>query len=291
MVSELAGEGAMPLPAPASHAELRRVHLRRGVTKSKNNSLVRLPQPIRSGSLLRRGVTKLKSVRNSSRVVVVAFSSWRKSMENLSAELVTIRRSSRGRSAENSSTELTVDVSSPQRRTRKKLSTSTSLVVDSVSDGRSPTIPIQNSSMDCRSRSLDFVFARVSLLCRGEQSIFDSDFACINATQELNLELQNDLLEVSSNFYLEKLDDSMISDNFGDDDSARLPVFDHSNFEKAAERLLVAARLSQNLRKEFQNATNEMIETTKELQNKLKETSIACEGASEDRLKETEAKL
>nr|GLL17150.1 isoamylase [Ipomoea trifida] len=45
MVSELAGEGAMPLPAPASHAELRRVRLQ--------------PQ-IRRGSLLRRGVTRSK---------------------------------------------------------------------------------------------------------------------------------------------------------------------------------------------------------------------------------------
>nr|GMD95532.1 COP1-interactive protein 1 isoform X1 [Ipomoea batatas] len=107
--------------------------------------------------------------------------------------------------------------------------------------------------------------------------------ACIDATRELNLGLQNDLLEASSNFYLEKLDDSMISDNFGDDDSARLPVFDRSNFEKAAEKLLVAARLSQNLRKQFQDANNEMVETSKDLQDKLKETSIACEGASEER--------
>ncbi|XP_019150332.1 PREDICTED: myosin-11 isoform X2 [Ipomoea nil] len=107
--------------------------------------------------------------------------------------------------------------------------------------------------------------------------------ACIDATRELNLGLQNDFSEASSNFYLEKLDDSMISDNFGDDDSARLPVFDHSNFEKAAEKLLVAARLCQNLKKQFQDANNEMVETTKDLQNKLKETSIACEGALEER--------
>nr|GME20525.1 Tubulin beta-2 chain [Ipomoea batatas] len=65
----------------------------------------------------------------------------------------------------------------------------------------------------------------------------------------------------------------MILDNFGDGDSTRLPVFDHSNFAKAAEMLLVAARLSQNLRKEFQDANIEMVETTKELQKKLKETS------------------
>nr|GMD30129.1 reticulon-like protein B2 [Ipomoea batatas] len=44
-VRELAGEGALPLPAPASHAELRRVRLQR---------------QIRRGSLLRRGVTRSK---------------------------------------------------------------------------------------------------------------------------------------------------------------------------------------------------------------------------------------
>nr|GMD57783.1 reticulon-like protein B2 [Ipomoea batatas] len=260
MVSELAGEGAVPpqLPTPASHAELRcrrrdepirngsllrsgvtmsavgdsggfkasklllrrqigkgfslrrgvqirkGFSLRRGVTKSKNDSLVRLPQPIRSGSLLRRGVTKLKqdpllarfnlfflffnlsvvlskssswsrSVRNSSRLLVVAFSSWRKSMEIMSAELVTIDRSSRSRSAENSSVELALVVSSLHRRMRKKLSTSTALVVDSVSDGRSPTIPTQNSSMDCRSRSVVFIFACVSRSRGGEQLILHSD--------------------------------------------------------------------------------------------------------------------
>lgn len=107
--------------------------------------------------------------------------------------------------------------------------------------------------------------------------------ACIDATQELNLGLQNNLLEVSSNFYLEKLDDSMISDNVGEDDSAQLPVLGQSNFEKAAEKLLVAVRHSQNLRKQFLDANNEMVETTKDLQNKLKETSIACEGALEER--------
>nr|GMD16211.1 tubulin beta-5 chain [Ipomoea batatas] len=170
-----------------------------------------------------------------------------------------------------------VAVSSPQRRTKKKLITSTSLVVDSVSFGRLPaitsSIPTQNSCMDSWSRSVNFVFACVILLRRGEQPLFDSDFACFNATRELNLGIHNDLLEASSNFYLEKLDDSMILDNFGDGDSTRLPVFDHSNFAKAPEMLLVAVRLSQNLRKEFQDANIEMVETTKELQKKLKETS------------------
>nr|GME18117.1 5-methyltetrahydropteroyltriglutamate--homocysteine methyltransferase [Ipomoea batatas] len=95
-------------------------------------------------------------MKNSRRVLVVAFSSWRKSMEKMSAELVSINRSSRIRSAENSSAELTVAVSSPQWRTRKKLRTSTALVVDSVSVGRSPAIPIQNSAMVSRSQSVNF---------------------------------------------------------------------------------------------------------------------------------------
>nr|GLL31413.1 myosin-11 isoform X1 [Ipomoea trifida] len=210
-------------------------------------------------------------------------SSWNRFMKNSSKMLVNplfagFDRSSRSRFAENTSAELVdhspvaipgadpwkarahcslilndswsrsmdswsrviVAVSSPQRRTKKKLITSTALVVDSVSFGRlsaiTSSIPTQNSSMDSWSRS-------------------------------------NDLLEASSNFYLEKLNDSMILDNFGDGDSTRFPVFDHSNFAKAAEMLLVAARLSQNLRKEFQDTNIEMVETTKELQKKLKETS------------------
>nr|GMC51297.1 putative E3 ubiquitin-protein ligase RF298 isoform X2 [Ipomoea batatas] len=203
MVSELAGEGAMSpqLPTPARRipkiAELRD-RIRIGVAKSKEDSFDRLRQLIRSGKLKHESLLAMfnlpflffnlsvvlskssswsRSVRNSNRVLVVAFSSWRKSMENMSAELVTINRSSQSRSAENSSAELTVVISSPQRRTRKKLSTSTTLVVNSVSNGKSPTIPTQNSSMDCRSRSVDFVFVCVSLLRQGEQPVFDSDFA------------------------------------------------------------------------------------------------------------------
>nr|GLL45010.1 long chain acyl-CoA synthetase 8 [Ipomoea trifida] len=62
MVSELAGEGSMPLPAPASHVELRRVHLQRQIHRR---------------SLLRRGVTNLKSD-NASRIHSFAsFNLWR----------------------------------------------------------------------------------------------------------------------------------------------------------------------------------------------------------------------
>nr|GMC97671.1 reticulon-like protein B2 [Ipomoea batatas] len=196
MVSELAGEGALPLLAPASHVELRHVHLRRGVTKSNQYSLDRLQQPICSGKLkhepllasfnlfflffnlsvvLSKSSSWSRSMRNSSRVLVVAFSSWRKSMEIMSAELVTIDRSSRSRSAENLSVELALAVSSPHWRMRKKLSTSTTLVVDSVSDGRSSTIPTQNSSMDCRSRSVFFVFVCVSRSHGEEQPVLHLD--------------------------------------------------------------------------------------------------------------------
>nr|GLL47797.1 hypothetical protein Itr_chr14CG25630 [Ipomoea trifida] len=55
-----------------------------------------------------------------------------------------------------------VAVLSPQRRTRKKLRMSTALVVDSVSVGRSPVIPTQNSAMVSQLQCANFVSACVS---------------------------------------------------------------------------------------------------------------------------------
>nr|GMD76864.1 stromal 70 kDa heat shock-related protein, chloroplastic [Ipomoea batatas] len=115
MVSKLVGEGAMPLPAPASHAELHRVHLHRGVTKLKQDPLLARFNLFflffNLSAVFSKSSSWSRFVRNSSKVLVVAFNSWRKSMENMSAELVTIDRSSRSRSAKNSSAELAVAIS------------------------------------------------------------------------------------------------------------------------------------------------------------------------------------
>nr|GMC65113.1 putative late blight resistance protein homolog R1A-10 isoform X1 [Ipomoea batatas] len=104
---ELAGEGAMPpqLPTPARRilkiAELCD-RLRRGVTKRFNLFFL----PFNLSVVLSKSSSWSRSVRNSSRVLVVAFSSWIKSMEIMSVELVTIDRSSRSKFAKRKSAEL-----------------------------------------------------------------------------------------------------------------------------------------------------------------------------------------
>nr|GMD81352.1 ferritin-3, chloroplastic [Ipomoea batatas] len=138
MVSELAGEGAMPpqLPTPA----------RRLLKIAKLRDCLR--QQIQRGSLLlRRGVTKLKRWRRFSSSIVSG-SSWSRSAKSFSKVLIIryffaiykrsrsvkfssrvlvdavvfaiFSRSSRSRSAESSSAELVLAISSPQRRTRNK---------------------------------------------------------------------------------------------------------------------------------------------------------------------------
>nr|GLL25049.1 cyclin-SDS [Ipomoea trifida] len=156
MVSELAGEGAMPpqLPTPA----------RRLLKIAKLRDYLR--QQIRRGSLLlRRGVTKLKVFYYFNRSIravqsinqqrwrrffssIVSGSSWSRSAKSLSKVLIIrhffaifkrnrsvkfsstvlvdvvvfagFSRSSRSRSAKSSSAELVLAISSPQRRTRNK---------------------------------------------------------------------------------------------------------------------------------------------------------------------------
>nr|GMD55785.1 5-methyltetrahydropteroyltriglutamate--homocysteine methyltransferase [Ipomoea batatas] len=133
MVSELAGEGAMSLPAPASHAELRRFGLQRQIRRgSEDRSAVLLFQSSIS-----------RSVKNLSKVLInfflfadfkqsrVLISSWSRVLitqfftafnRNRSVNVVfaVFDRDSWSRSGENLSAELVVAVSSPQRRTRKK---------------------------------------------------------------------------------------------------------------------------------------------------------------------------
>nr|GMC85011.1 coiled-coil domain-containing protein 136 isoform X2 [Ipomoea batatas] len=146
MVSELAGEGAMPLPKPASHAELQgrrrrriRSSLRRGVFPAKTVALFNLNTMFIPLSL--DGSSRSKSVEISSRVLVnPLFAVFNRSSRSIfvrsSAELVIplfdlvslskVLVSSLftvfiwSRSAKISSVELIAVVSSPQRRTRKK---------------------------------------------------------------------------------------------------------------------------------------------------------------------------
>ncbi|VFQ87664.1 unnamed protein product [Cuscuta campestris] len=87
--------------------------------------------------------------------------------------------------------------------------------------------------------------------------------ACVGATQELNSENSS----------------SLISDILGEDSFES----NGSNYKEAAEKLTVAARDCQNLRKQFQNANDQMLGSIKDLQNKLTETIAACEKDSEER--------
>ncbi|CAH9117352.1 unnamed protein product [Cuscuta europaea] len=87
--------------------------------------------------------------------------------------------------------------------------------------------------------------------------------ACVGAIQELSSE--------NSSF--------VIPDSVDEDEI----VFNCSNSEKVAEKLLDAARHSQGLRKQIEDANDQMVETIKELQNKLTETSVVCERGLEER--------
>nr|GLL33401.1 uncharacterized protein LOC109165810 [Ipomoea trifida] len=103
MVSELADEEAMPLPAPASHAKLRRI---------------RLQQQIRRGSLLRRGVTRSKQFSKDRSAALFLQSSqssvsWSRSVKVLSEVLTSppssvVNRTSWSRSVNRSSAELVI---------------------------------------------------------------------------------------------------------------------------------------------------------------------------------------
>nr|GLL33338.1 long chain acyl-CoA synthetase 8 [Ipomoea trifida] len=143
MVSELAGEGAMPLPKPASHAELQgrlrrriRSSLRRGVFPTKTVALFNL-----NTMFIPLSSSRSRSVEISSRVLVnPLFAVFNRSSRSRSvissAELIIplldlvclskVLVSSmftifiQSRSAKISSAELVVVVSLPQRRTRKK---------------------------------------------------------------------------------------------------------------------------------------------------------------------------
>nr|GMC94325.1 coiled-coil domain-containing protein 136 isoform X1 [Ipomoea batatas] len=125
MVSELAGEGAMPLPKPASHAELQ-VGLRRQI-RSSLRSGVDSPFNLSAVLSFQSRVSRSRFVKSLSNVLIIPMfavfnrSSQSKSVRS-SAELVIplFAVFLRSRSAEILSAELVAVVSSPQRRTRKK---------------------------------------------------------------------------------------------------------------------------------------------------------------------------
>nr|GMD26273.1 hypothetical protein Iba_chr08dCG2680 [Ipomoea batatas] len=170
MVSELAGEGAMPLPKPASRAELQ----------------VRLRRQIRRGSSLRRGVfpantfalfnpsivftplsldgsSRSRSVEISSRVLVNPLfavfnpTSWSRSVKRSSAELVNPLFDSVCVQS------LSVNPLFIASRSRSVERTSTTL------DYQPRVCAVEIA------QSMNFIFACVSRSRRGEQPVLDSD--------------------------------------------------------------------------------------------------------------------
>nr|GMC77716.1 cyclin-D1-1 [Ipomoea batatas] len=188
MVSELAGEGAMPLPKPASHAELQgrlrrriRSSLRRGVFPAKTVALFNLNTMFIPLSL--DGSSRSRSVEILSRVLIghrfkgFDRSSRRRFAESTSVELVdhspvAVPGADPWKAGANCSlilnnswSRVIVVVLSPQRRTREM---SAELVtIDRSSRNRSA----ENSSAE---------------LAVAVSSFLDSDFACVDYFSDID---------------------------------------------------------------------------------------------------------
>ncbi|WCJ38643.1 Trans-Golgi network-localized SYP41-interacting protein 1 [Euphorbia peplus] len=95
--------------------------------------------------------------------------------------------------------------------------------------------------------------------------------ACTNATGILQFEVKNKLLDVSS---IQELNS---------DDMKPQQSFDHSQYDKVAESLLLATKKVQNLLKQFKGSSNVAAATIEDLQKKLGEITEAYENAIEER--------
>ncbi|KAA8529684.1 hypothetical protein F0562_034216 [Nyssa sinensis] len=109
--------------------------------------------------------------------------------------------------------------------------------------------------------------------------------ACSDATQELEIEVENKLLELSSATEMEKLNCSLFLEGRegGGDAVAEHQQRISSKYFKTAEKLLSTARKAQALTKQFENTRNVSTATIEDLQNKLKEAKITLENAIQER--------
>nr|GLL42698.1 uncharacterized protein LOC109161584 isoform X3 [Ipomoea trifida] len=196
MVSELAGEGAMPLPKPASHAELQvglrrqiRSSLRRGVDSRFNLSAVLSFQSRVSRSRFVKILSKVliipmfavfnrssrsKSVRSSAELVIPLFVVFlrSRSTEILSAELVAV-------------------VSSPQRRTRNK-----NQLLTQIRDFASEKSQGKRRISNLKNRIA--VFNRSRVLVNAVFAVFDRDFGSRSSPQRRTREIIAVLVHPSS---------------------------------------------------------------------------------------------
>lgn len=109
---------------------------------------------------------------------------------------------------------------------------------------------------------------------------------CIKAAEELELEVQNNLSELSSVSVPEnmKYSSSIELGTFGGDALIDHKVKSESNkYVQTAEKLLLATRHGRNLSKHYRGMKNMMLSTVENLQNELMEIKITCENLLEER--------
>ncbi|EXB82445.1 hypothetical protein L484_027619 [Morus notabilis] len=107
--------------------------------------------------------------------------------------------------------------------------------------------------------------------------------ACTNATRELQFEVKNNLLELSSVPQLEKLRTTLSSGEInGVPSQDAEPVIEGSKCGKVAEMLLLASRKVKALCEQFESTTDVAASTIVDLQNSLKEAGTRYEKALEE---------
>ncbi|KAB5537472.1 hypothetical protein DKX38_015005 [Salix brachista] len=107
--------------------------------------------------------------------------------------------------------------------------------------------------------------------------------ACINATTELQFEVKNKLLELSSIPELEKLNHNPIQEacKAGAEDTEHQQRLDEREYAMIAEKLSLAATRAQTLAKLFESTSNVAAATIEDLQNKLVESTGTSERYTE----------
>nr|GLL16549.1 VHS domain-containing protein At3g16270 [Ipomoea trifida] len=195
MVSELAGEGAMLLPKPASHAELQ-VGLPRQIQSSLRSGV---DSPFNLSAVLsfQSRVSRSRFVKSLSNVLIIPMfavfnrSSQSKSVRS-SAELVIplFAVFLRSRSVEILSAELVAVVSSPQRRTRKK-----NQLLTQIRDFASEKSQGKRRISNLKNRMA--VFNRSRVLVNPVFAVFDRDFGSRSSPQRRTREMSAELVNSS----------------------------------------------------------------------------------------------
>ncbi|KAF8408364.1 hypothetical protein HHK36_007513 [Tetracentron sinense] len=129
--------------------------------------------------------------------------------------------------------------------------------------------------------------AQENMLSTLENDIATLHSACTYATQELQFEVVNNLLDLSFDPELEKFNHSLYSEARESGGDAvvedQRETLDGTKYVKAAENLLLAARRVRTQTEQFENIRNVSMTFIKDLQNKLNDTRLISENAIEER--------